>query len=79
MSLPILQLKALGINDVMKFGWVSAPPAESVIRGLEVLHSAGMMDEHGRLTPTGQNVSEFPVDIKIAQLASIFVLETENY
>ncbi|KAJ7109093.1 P-loop containing nucleoside triphosphate hydrolase protein [Mycena epipterygia] len=34
---PILQLKSLGIDDLMKLEWVSAPPAESILRALEGL------------------------------------------
>ncbi|TCD60270.1 hypothetical protein EIP91_010449 [Steccherinum ochraceum] len=37
LTTPILQLKSLGIDDIMKFEWVTAPPAQSVIRSLETL------------------------------------------
>lgn len=71
MTTPILQLKSLGIDDLMKFDWVSAPPAETVLRALEGLHAAGMIDEHGRLTPIGEQVSECPVEVGIARMVSI--------
>lgn len=32
----VLQLKALGIRDVMSFGWVTPPSAELVAHALEV-------------------------------------------
>ncbi|KAF8876040.1 P-loop containing nucleoside triphosphate hydrolase protein [Gymnopilus junonius] len=68
MTTPILQLKSLGIDDLMKFDWVSSPPAESVLRALEGLHASGMIDDNGRLTPIGERVSECPVEVGIARM-----------
>lgn len=68
LTTPILQLKSLGIDDLMKFEWVSAPPAESVLRALEGLVAAGMVGEDGRLTPVGEQVAECPVEVNIARM-----------
>ncbi|KAJ8592580.1 P-loop containing nucleoside triphosphate hydrolase protein [Rhizopogon salebrosus TDB-379] len=68
MTTPILQLKSLGIDDLMKFEWVSAPPAESVLRALEGLFAAGMIGDDGRLTPVGERVAEFPIEVNIARM-----------
>ncbi len=57
LTTPFLQLKSLGIDDLMKFEWVAAPPAESVLRALETLVGAGMIGEDGRLTPIGEKVA----------------------
>ncbi|KIJ69552.1 hypothetical protein HYDPIDRAFT_80977 [Hydnomerulius pinastri MD-312] len=65
---PILQLKSLGIDDLMKFEWVSAPPAESILRALESLVAAGMIGEDGRLTSMGEQVAECPVELGIARM-----------
>ena len=46
----ILQLKALGIDDVMQFDWITPPLAESMVRALEVLYALGVMDTHAKLT-----------------------------
>ncbi|KAG6878751.1 hypothetical protein C0993_008050 [Termitomyces sp. T159_Od127] len=73
MTTPILQLKSLGIDDLMKFEWVSAPPAEIVLRALEGLVAAGMVGEDGRLTPMGQQVAECPVEVGIARM-DIFII-----
>lgn len=70
MTTPILQLKSLGINDLMRFEWVSAPPAESVLRALEGLFAAGMVDEQGKLTVIGSQVSECPVEVGIARMVN---------
>ena len=70
MTTPILQLKSLGIDDFMKFDWVSSPPAESVLRALEGLHAAGMIDEHGKLTVMGEQVAECPIEVGIARMVT---------
>jgi ATP-dependent RNA helicase DDX35 len=58
----------LGINDLMKFEWVTAPPAESVVRVLEGLVGAEMIDEEGRLTSVGEKVAECPVEVQVARM-----------
>ncbi|KAI0693872.1 P-loop containing nucleoside triphosphate hydrolase protein [Cytidiella melzeri] len=68
LTTPILQLKSLGIDDLMKFEWVTGPPAESVLRALENLVAAGMVGEDGRLTVTGEKVSECPVEVNVARM-----------
>ncbi|KZT03426.1 P-loop containing nucleoside triphosphate hydrolase protein [Laetiporus sulphureus 93-53] len=68
LTTPILQLKSLGIDDLMKFEWVTSPPAESVLRALEGLYAAGMIGEDGRLTVVGEKVAECPVDVNIARM-----------
>jgi HrpA-like RNA helicase len=73
MTAPIIQLKALGIDDLMKFEWVTAPPAESALRALEGLVAAGMLGEDGRLTPVGEKVAECPVEVNIARMVSLLL------
>jgi len=68
MTTPILQLKSLGIDDLMKFEWVSAPPAEGVLRALEGLFAAGIIGNDGCLTPIGEQVAEFPIEVNIARM-----------
>lgn len=52
----------------MKFEWVTAPPAESVVRVLEGLVGAEMIDEEGRLTSVGEKVAECPVEVQVARM-----------
>lgn len=69
LTTPILQLKGLGIDDLMKFEWVSPPPAENVLRALETLVAAGMLNrDDARLTEVGAKVAEVPVDIGVARM-----------
>lgn len=47
----LLQLKALGIDNVLRFPFLSPPPAEAMMRGLELLLSLGALDEYGKRLP----------------------------
>lgn len=74
LTTPILQLKSLGIGDLMKFEWVTAPPAECVLRALESLVAAGMIDSNGRLTDIGEKVAECPLEVNVARMVMHFHL-----
>lgn len=55
----ILQLKALGIDNVVAFPYLTPPPALLAARGLEMLFALGALDEHARLTsPLGTRMAE---------------------
>lgn len=71
MTTPILQLKSLGIDDLMKFEWVTAPPAEIILRALEGLVAANMIGEDGRLSTIGEQVAECPVEVNIARMVRL--------
>lgn len=73
LTTPIIQLKSLGIDDLMKFEWVSSPPAESVLRALETLVNAGMIGEDGRLTVAGEKAAECPIEINLARMVIRFL------
>lgn len=49
-SLFILQLKALGIDNIVRFDFMTPPPAKMLERGMEFLYSLGAIDANGRLT-----------------------------
>ncbi|XP_064641577.1 probable ATP-dependent RNA helicase DHX35 [Lineus longissimus] len=58
----ILQLKALGIDNVLRFSFLSPPPAQNMVRGLELLYALGALDDGARLTSTlGLKMAELPL------------------
>lgn len=64
----ILQLKALGIDNIVRFGFLTSPPAELVIRALELLYSLGALDEYAKLTkPLGVRMAELAVEPMMAK------------
>jgi ATP-dependent RNA helicase DDX35 len=64
----ILQLKALGVDDLMKFPWVTPPPAESVLRALEALTASMLITDGGHLTHVGSKIAECPIEHNIAKM-----------
>eukprot|EP00112_Aurelia_sp_Birch-Aquarium-sp1_P003315 Seg1370.10_Seg1370.9 transcript_id=Seg1370.10_Seg1370.9/GoldUCD/mRNA.D3Y31 product="putative ATP-dependent RNA helicase DHX35" protein_id=Seg1370.10_Seg1370.9/GoldUCD/D3Y31 len=65
----ILQLKSLGINNVLRFSFLSRPPAQCMARGLELLYSLEAIDEDNELTnPLGIRMAEFPVSPMLSKM-----------
>uniref|UniRef100_A0A8C5IIY8 RNA helicase n=1 Tax=Junco hyemalis TaxID=40217 RepID=A0A8C5IIY8_JUNHY len=72
----ILQLKALGIDNVLRFPFLSPPPAQSMVQALELLYALGGLDMHCRLTePLGIRIAEFPLNPMFAKM----LLESGNF
>lgn len=44
----VLQLKALGVDNLMAFEWLAPPPAEALVRALELLHALGAIGDDAR-------------------------------
>jgi ATP-dependent RNA helicase DDX35 len=64
----ILQLKALGIDNIARFDFLTPPPAELVIRALELLYSLGALDNYAKLTkPLGVRMAELAIEPMMAK------------
>jgi pre-mRNA-splicing factor ATP-dependent RNA helicase DHX16 len=75
MTSTVLLLKSLGINDLMSFDFMDAPPAETLIRALEQLYALGALNDRGELTKLGRRMAEFPTDPMLAKT----LIAAENY
>ncbi|XP_065669629.1 probable ATP-dependent RNA helicase DHX35 isoform X2 [Hydra vulgaris] len=65
----ILQLKSLGISNVLRFNFLSAPPAQLMINGIELLFALGALTEEGNLTePLGVQMAEFPLNPMLSKM-----------
>ncbi|KAK7510955.1 putative ATP dependent RNA helicase [Phyllosticta citriasiana] len=65
----ILQLKALGIDNIARFDYLTPPPAELIIRALELLYSLGALDDFAKLTkPLGTRMAELAVEPMMAKV-----------
>ncbi|KAJ2656204.1 DEAH-box ATP-dependent RNA helicase prp22 [Coemansia sp. RSA 1199] len=69
----VLQLKAMGINDLLGFDFMDPPPVQTLLASLELLHSLGALDNEGLLTRIGRKMAEFPMSPELAKalLASV--------
>ncbi|XP_063630658.1 probable ATP-dependent RNA helicase DHX35 [Cydia splendana] len=62
LSSVLLQLKALGIHNLLRFTFPTPPPAKSLLSGLETLYALKAIDKDGNLTPSlGENMAELPL------------------
>jgi pre-mRNA-splicing factor ATP-dependent RNA helicase DHX16 len=71
----VLMLKSLGINDLLHFDFMDAPPAETLIRALEQLYALGALNDRGELTKLGRRMAEFPLD----PMMSKCIISSEKY
>ena len=52
----VLSLKAMGINDLLSFDFMDAPPMQTLISAMEQLHGLSALDDEGLLTRLGRRV-----------------------
>jgi ATP-dependent RNA helicase DDX35 len=77
----VLQLKALGIDNIARFNFISSPPSQLVARAFELLYSLGAIDDYAKLTkPLGMRMAELSVEPmmgKVLLSASSFGCQSE--
>ncbi|KAJ7378807.1 Pre-mRNA-splicing factor ATP-dependent RNA helicase dhx15 [Desmophyllum pertusum] len=64
----VLQLKKLGIDDLVHFDFMDPPAPETLMRALELLNYLGALDDNGDLTQLGSMMAEFPLDPQLAKM-----------
>lgn len=76
MANTVLQLKRLGIDDLVHFDFMDPPAPETLMRALELLNYLGALDDEGELTNLGNQMSEFPLE---PQLSKSLIESSINY
>ncbi|KAL7672579.1 hypothetical protein ACOME3_007463 [Neoechinorhynchus agilis] len=64
----VLQLKKLGIDDLVHFDFMDPPAPETLMRALELLNYLGALDDEGELTNLGRIMAEFPLDPQLSKM-----------
>ncbi|KAF0972968.1 hypothetical protein FDP41_008820 [Naegleria fowleri] len=65
----LLQMKAMGIDNLVLFDFLSPPPSQNMAKSLETLYALGAIDDDGKLThPLGKQMAEFPTDPFISKI-----------
>jgi len=64
----VIQLKKLGIDDLVHFDFMDPPAPETLMRALELLNYLGALDDEGELTQAGKIMSDFPLDPQLAKM-----------
>lgn len=71
----VLQLMSLGIDNLLEFDFLDAPPVEVLSRSLEQLYALGALSDRGLLTKLGRRMAELPLDPMMAKA----LLASEKY
>merc|ERR1712137_580903 len=64
----VLNLKKLGIDDLVHFDFMDPPAPETLMRALEMLNYLAALDDDGDLTDIGDQAAEFPLDPQLAKM-----------
>lgn len=64
----VLTLKSLGIHDLLNFDFMDPPPAEALLKALELLFALGALNKLGELTKVGRRMAEFPLDPMLSKM-----------
>lgn len=62
LAMTILQLKKLGVDDLVHFNFMDPPAPETLMRALEELNFLACLDDEGELTQLGRLAAQFPLD-----------------
>ncbi|KAI9683551.1 MAG: DEAH-box ATP-dependent RNA helicase prp22 [Trizodia sp. TS-e1964] len=68
LSHTILMLKAMGINDLLRFDFMDPPPTNTTLTALEELYSLSALDDEGLLTRLGRKMADFPMEPALAKV-----------
>jgi ATP-dependent RNA helicase DHX8/PRP22 len=68
LSMTVLSLKAMGINDLLNFDFMDPPLVNTMITALESLFQLGALDNDGLLTRIGRKMADFPLDPSLAKM-----------
>ena len=63
----LLQLKVMGVSDLLSFPWMDPPGLQSVVAALHQLYSLGALDSDGMVTPLGRRMAQLPLDPPLAK------------
>jgi ATP-dependent helicase HrpB len=65
----ILNLKAAGVSDIERFGWLEKPDPRSLSRAMELLVDLGALDRKSQdVTPLGRRMLSFPVHPRYSRM-----------
>lgn len=74
LSSVVLQLKQLGVRDVLSFGFMDRPPVSALLRALELLFALGALDSQGDLTePLGKHMVRLPLEPTFAKVRMVLL------
>ncbi|KAK5773800.1 RNA helicase PWA37_003853 [Arxiozyma heterogenica] len=71
---PVLMLKKYGVQDIINWTWFENPGKEAIIMGLQELYQLGALDDFGKITKRGEQMSLLPIQ---PHLSSVLIKASE--
>lgn len=68
LSMTILMLKAMGINDLLHFDFMDPPPTNTMLTALKELYDLSALDDEGLLTRLGRKMADFPMEPSLSKV-----------
>ena len=62
LGMTVLMLKAMGINDMIRFDFMDPPSTQTLVQAMQELYNLNALDEEGLLTRLGRKMAEFPLE-----------------
>ncbi|CCK71453.1 RNA helicase KNAG_0H00370 [Huiozyma naganishii CBS 8797] len=63
---PVLMLKKYGVDNIVNWNWFENPGKDAVMMGLQELYQLAALDDFGKITPKGEQMSLLPVQPHLA-------------
>lgn len=64
----VLQLKSLGVKDLLDFDFMDPPPQDNITNSMYQLWVLGALDNMGNMTTLGKRMSDFPMEPSMAKI-----------
>jgi len=64
----ILQMSSLRLGDPAKFPFINPPPQKMINDGFRLLEELNAVDSHRKLTASGRQLAQLPIDPRIARM-----------
>jgi len=64
----VLMIKALGVDALPSFGFMNRPPADALVRALDVLFALQALDDVCALTPVGETLAFMPCGARLGKV-----------
>jgi ATP-dependent RNA helicase DHX8/PRP22 len=64
----VLNLKAMGINDLIGFDFLDPPSPQTLVTAMHQLYTLGALDDEGLLTRVGRKMAEFPIEPPLSKM-----------
>jgi pre-mRNA-splicing factor ATP-dependent RNA helicase DHX15/PRP43 len=68
LSSVVLNLKKLGIDDLVHFDFMDPPAPETLMRALEMLNYLGALNDDGDLTELGSQMAQIPLEPELTKV-----------